>query len=454
MSSLAPLNLPKTQPLERRPDLLDPSRPRIENVVKAKRYRAGQVPDYAKEALLSPPEKDFSSSKRRRVSSASSSSSSSSDKEHGADNDSSDGDLDERMISSSKPRSQYAEAGLRRRRVRPSENVTELPSEELVAEVLPDSGDEMEGIEETEAGRDAAQLALKRQEMRKRRLEEEQRLRSLEEAEGGSGDEDIQGTGDDSSSSQSSDSDDEGAKPLPKPVYKSKEERVALREAVLAEIEQQKRLEEEEARRREEKEATSKQLLKEKVEMLEKEDEAIRLRRLHGVVEDAEDMILPDDEIHDEDEEFRLWKLREMGRLYRDELVEERYQRELEETERRKQMTEEELLEDNKRRDKEKAKLAQQGKMNYMQKYYHKGVFFQDVVETGKEKVFDKDFNAPVGEDAVDKSYLPAAMRLRRGEFGRKGRSKHTHLADVDTTDRTSPWYRRPPTESKKPNNK
>eukprot|EP01053_Blabericola_migrator_P004701 Blabericola_migrator_1__4700@NODE_2480_length_2700_cov_60_042537_g1555_i0_p1_GENE_NODE_2480_length_2700_cov_60_042537_g1555_i0NODE_2480_length_2700_cov_60_042537_g1555_i0_p1_ORF_typecomplete_len434_score133_01MFAP1/PF06991_11/3_5e03MFAP1/PF06991_11/5_3e51PCP_red/PF08369_10/1_8e02PCP_red/PF08369_10/0_19_NODE_2480_length_2700_cov_60_042537_g1555_i012802581 len=413
----APLNLPKSQPLERRPDLLDPSRPRLENVIRAPRYRAGVIPEYAKAALEETHESAPIESpplepqvKRRRVSA----------------NDSSSDSGDDILSALSAEE----DNGLRRRRAAPKAEVPETVKEE--------SDDEMEGIEETKTKQQVEEEARRRQEMRRRRLLEEQQVQA-EAEEAADGADDSVSSNEDSSDSGS---ESEEFKPLPKPVFRAREERVALQETLEALAARERQMEEDAMRRQAEKEAESQELLKVTVETMEKEDEAERLRRLHGIVDDDENIVLPDDEIHDEDAEYLLWQLREMGRLYRDDLVEERWQREQAEIERRKNMTEAELLEDNKRREKERVKLAAQGKMNFMQKYYHKGVFFQDVVETGKERVFDKDFNAPVGEDAIDKSYLPAAMRVRRGEFGRKGRSKHTHLADVDTTDRTAAWYK------------
>lgn len=103
-------------------------------------------------------------------------------------------------------------------------------------------------------------------------------------------------------------------------------------------------------------------------------------------------------------------------------------------------MNEEERLADDAKLDNLAPKLKKQGRMLYMQKYYHKGAFYQDVAASGVERTFDKDFNAPVAEDLVDKSLLPAVMRVRRGDWGKKSRSKHTNLRDIDTTDVNSPW--------------
>ena len=69
-------------------------------------------------------------------------------------------------------------------------------------------------------------------------------------------------------------------------------------------------------------------------------------------------------------------------------------------------------------------------KYNFMQKYYHKGAFFQDA----NDPLLNRDYNIAVGEDLVDKNILHPYMQKRRGEYGRKGQSKYTHLTDQDTT--------------------
>lgn len=40
----------------------------------------------------------------------------------------------------------------------------------------------------------------------------------------------------------------------------------------------------------------------------------------------------------------------------------------------------------------------------------------------------------------MDKKALPKILQLRRGELARGGRTKHTHLVDVDTSDLSHPW--------------
>ena len=78
-----------------------------------------------------------------------------------------------------------------------------------------------------------------------------------------------------------------------------------------------------------------------------------------------------------------------------------------------------------------------------MQKYYHKGAFYQDSdgnedeLADGPKKNDDlkqRDFNMPTMEDKNDKSVLPQLLQKRMGTFGRKGNSKWTHLTAEDTT--------------------
>ena len=61
-----------------------------------------------------------------------------------------------------------------------------------------------------------------------------------------------------------------------------------------------------------------------------------------------------------------------------------------------------------------------------MQKYFHKGAFYQN----SDDPIFSRDFNTAVGEDLFDKSSLPSILQKRRGNFGRRGQSKYTHLTD------------------------
>lgn len=51
-----------------------------------------------------------------------------------------------------------------------------------------------------------------------------------------------------------------------------------------------------------------------------------------------------------------------------------------------------------------------------MQKYYHKGAFYQgDSEEDQSQNIGKRDFNMPTGEDKQDKSYMPSILQKRQG---------------------------------------
>jgi len=146
-----------------------------------------------------------------------------------------------------------------------------------------------------------------------------------------------------------------------------------------------------------------------------------------------------DDEL-DEATEFTLWKARELERLKDDRIQRELLFREREEQERIRAMTEEEReLYHAKRVARQQVEEKDKPKMAFMQKYYHKGAFFQEAADdafgtAGPDEIYKRDFSAPTAEEKFDKSILPSAMQVRKGKFGRAGQTKWTHLAAEDTS--------------------
>lgn len=122
-----------------------------------------------------------------------------------------------------------------------------------------------------------------------------------------------------------------------------------------------------------------------------------------------------------------------MNRLKRD--IEHREVLEMEraETIRRRGMTDEERQKEDEMANKDKP-VKEKAKWNFLQKYYHKGVFYMDEDSVKREAgdVRAQEFDAPTLEDKVDKSSLPAIMQVKK--FGMRGRTKYTHLVDQDTT--------------------
>ncbi|KAJ3616808.1 hypothetical protein Zmor_009015 [Zophobas morio] len=157
----------------------------------------------------------------------------------------------------------------------------------------------------------------------------------------------------------------------------------------------------------------------------------------------------------DEQEEYEKWKVRELARLKRDKEEREALLAvQLETQERRKTMTDAELIKDRLTHQ----NLRPKGTLKYLQKYYHRGAFF---VQDTDETIYNRDYTgrvvkvlllilwtyfnlgffcpaAPTGEDLFDKTILPKVMQVKN--FGRSGRTKWTHLTAEDTTNFDSPW--------------
>ncbi|KAH8946013.1 hypothetical protein BDL97_12G070200, partial [Sphagnum fallax] len=124
-------------------------------------------------------------------------------------------------------------------------------------------------------------------------------------------------------------------------------------------------------------------------------------------------------------EEYEAWKVRELARIKRD-----RDDREAMEETREWQ------------RKNPKPLTSSKKKWNFMQKYYHKGAFFQsesnDRDAAGGDAIQRRDFSAPTGEDKMDKTILPKVMQVKH--FGHSGRTKWTHLVAEDTTKWDNPY--------------
>lgn len=67
----------------------------------------------------------------------------------------------------------------------------------------------------------------------------------------------------------------------------------------------------------------------------------------------------------------------------------------------------------------EVAPQPSKAKWKYLQKYWHKGAFFQEAPDDARGTagldgaVYNRDYSAPTGEDLFDKSTLPEVMQVR-----------------------------------------
>jgi microfibrillar-associated protein 1 len=141
----------------------------------------------------------------------------------------------------------------------------------------------------------------------------------------------------------------------------------------------------------------------------------------------------------DAEQERMAWKVRELRRVKREREAMESREAEREEVERRRGLNEEAKWEEDKEY-LEQQKLEQEesrGGLGFMQKYYHRGAFYQDQANEDAG-LFRRNYNARK-EDEIRRELLPKIMQVRGEDFGKKGRSKYTHLADQDTS-RGNTW--------------
>ena len=112
----------------------------------------------------------------------------------------------------------------------------------------------------------------------------------------------------------------------------------------------------------------------------------------------SDDEMPSDDDETNEAEEYEKWKVREINRIkaYREER--EKWQKEKEEIQRRRSMTDEQRRRED--AELEKANKKDDVKWNFLQKYYHKGAYFMDTAEKGQEKesIYRRDYGHATGE--------------------------------------------------------
>jgi microfibrillar-associated protein 1 len=228
--------------------------------------------------------------------------------------------------------------------------------------------------------------------------------------------------------------DSEEERQLLRPVFVPKQARdtIAEREALQREDEEK---EEREKRRLEERKLETQKLVRETVAL-----EELTAKMASGPIMQANE-IDTDDEKEDDSIAYEAWKERELGRMKRDKEENDKAEMEAAEKDRIRNMTEEERIAWEKEREREKAGQGakEKSKMKFLQKYWHKGAYFQeegdDVRATaGGYDIFNRDYSAPTGEDRFDKESMPAVMQVKSGKWGKVGQTKWKHLAAEDTT--------------------
>ncbi|KAF0758150.1 microfibrillar-associated protein 1 [Aphis craccivora] len=288
------------------------------------------------------------------------------------------------------------------------------------------SGDEKDSNDDDGELSDS-EIEKRRQRLRQRVLnqtKEKEMNEVLEkEDEGHSSDDDDS---DESSEYEDYSASDEETGPRLKPIFVRKKERVTILEKEKEEI-KQKQLEYEQKKIAEERRRATLRMVEEEIrkeQSLSKANNALSEPCLNDVNTDDEN----------DENEYEAWKLRELKRIKRDR--EEHEQREFDkaEIERLRNLTEEERRLELRLNPKQVTNKAAKGKYKFMQKYYHRGVFYLDE----ENDIFKRDYSSATLEDHFDKTILPKVMQVKN--FGRSGRTKYTHLVDQDTTSFDSPW--------------
>ncbi|OCB86434.1 hypothetical protein A7U60_g6555 [Sanghuangporus baumii] len=212
----------------------------------------------------------------------------------------------------------------------------------------------------------------------------------------------------------SSEEEEEPPKPMFRPVFIPKRGRVTV-------LEKEKEVEDSE-------EALERRRLQEEERKKQSHDlvaESIR-RELAEKEKEKETPDVDDADGLDPEGEFEAWRLRELSRIKRDKEAEAAREREREEIERRRALPEEQRLKEDLEHAKETRESKSKGKQKFLQKYWHKGAFHQD------DEVLKKHDYTEATESAMDVSLLPKVMQVR--DFGKRSRTKWTHLVNEDTT--------------------
>ena len=261
------------------------------------------------------------------------------------------------------------------------------------------------------------------------RLEAEKAARAAEE-EGFETEEseDEEGSEDeDEESEEDSSSEEEVPKVLLRPTFIKKDKRKDVAAVTESKTEEQKWAEGE-ARRKEK----ADELVQ---EQLEKNAAARAAGKKHwDDDEDVEGEEVDDTDGLDPEAERAAWKLRELKRVKREREAIELAEKEREEVERRRNLSKEERDEEDREFiERQKEEQEGRGKMGYLQKYYHKGAFFQD---DAKEQGLDRRdiMGSRYVDDVTNRELLPEYMQIRdMTRLGRKGRTKYKDLKSEDT---------------------
>lgn len=264
--------------------------------------------------------------------------------------------------------------------------------------------------------------ARRKSEAERKQLEDEFETESEEESEE-SGSE--RGSDEESSEEEDSSSEEETRPKFQRPVFIKKNQRqqgappVKTEEEIAAE-EEKRRIE------------RAKALVQEQIEQRLAEKNQ-RTRDWDDDVEEADINAVDDTDGLDPEAEYAAWKLRELKRIRRERLAIEEAEANLAEIERRRNLTAAEReAEDREFLEKQKEERGDRGEMQYMQKYFHKGAFYQeDLKDLGIDK---RNVMGATFQDSTNRELLPEYMQIRdMTKLGKKSRTRYKDMKSEDT---------------------
>jgi microfibrillar-associated protein 1 len=217
-----------------------------------------------------------------------------------------------------------------------------------------------------------------------------------------------------------------GVRRLAKPVFVRKSERESK-------IEQEKQEEkddqiwEEKQQRKEDRKIETRQKI---ASVLQHEQEG-------GSDAEETDPMPDDNDDADEAAMYEAWKIRELRRIKREFDARAKIKADKADIERRRKMTDAEIAEEDQNAFKNKKDGMKEEKWGFMQKYYHRGAFFQDTNDEGTgmaEPLYQRDIGGKTGQDNFNIAAMPKVLQKRGYTFGKTSQVKWTHLVDNDTT--------------------
>lgn len=234
------------------------------------------------------------------------------------------------------------------------------------------------------------------------------------------------GSGSDEESSEEEDeSSEEEAPKLLRPVFlkKNQRDKLAAPPKTAEEI-----YAEEERRKQEQARALVQQQIEQRAA-----EKAAGKKDWDDDVEEGDINAIDDTDGADPEAEYAAWKLRELKRIRRERLAIEEEEAERAEIERRRNLTAAEReAEDREYLEKQQEKRNDRGEMQYMQKYFHKGAFFQE--ELKELGVNERNVMGARFEDQTNREALPQYMQIRdMTKLGKKGATKYRDMKSEDT---------------------